>query len=193
MTRVTLRQTRVPTMTASSFIEALYSDKPAVDRADKMRLYGWLIGGWTFAATVHRDDGTLHQGRGEIHFGWVLEGRAIQDVWILPESSTVRRCASTIPESTPGTSFGATRCARSIRARSDAPTATTSSSTATTIPAKPCAGALRRLRPTRFAGPASVPAMTARPMTTRPGNCRPSSSLGACRHRQRRIPEEQIQ
>ncbi len=23
-------------------------------------------------------------GRGEIHFGWVLEGRAIQDVWILP-------------------------------------------------------------------------------------------------------------
>jgi hypothetical protein len=71
-------------MTASSFIEALCSDKPAVDRAGKMRLYGCLIGRWTFAATVHRDDGTLHQGRGEIHFGWVLEGRAIQDVWILP-------------------------------------------------------------------------------------------------------------
>jgi hypothetical protein len=29
-------------------------------------------------------DGTKHDGRGEIHFGWVLEGRAIQDVWILP-------------------------------------------------------------------------------------------------------------
>ena len=24
------------------------------------------------------------RGAGEIHFGWVLEGRAIQDVWILP-------------------------------------------------------------------------------------------------------------
>src|SRR5712691_5195108 len=33
---------------------------------------------------VHADDGTTHQGRGEIHAGWVLDGRAIQDVWILP-------------------------------------------------------------------------------------------------------------
>jgi len=68
----------------SSFIRALHSDKPAADRADKMRLYGWLIGRWTFAATVHRDDGTTHKGEGEIHFAWVLEGRAVQDVWILP-------------------------------------------------------------------------------------------------------------
>ncbi len=64
----------------SSFIHALHSDKPAVDRAGKMRLYGWLIGHWTFAATVHRDDGATHKGEGEIHFAWVLEGRAIQDV-----------------------------------------------------------------------------------------------------------------
>jgi hypothetical protein len=35
-------------------------------------------------AVVHRDDGSQHTGPGEIHFGWVLEGRAIQDVWILP-------------------------------------------------------------------------------------------------------------
>ncbi|TIL41051.1 MAG: hypothetical protein E5Y87_03330, partial [Mesorhizobium sp.] len=27
-------------------------------------------------------------GRGEVHFGWVLEGRAIQDVWILPARNT---------------------------------------------------------------------------------------------------------
>jgi hypothetical protein len=27
---------------------------------------------------------TRHQGKGEIHFGWVLEGRAIQDVWMTP-------------------------------------------------------------------------------------------------------------
>jgi hypothetical protein len=68
----------------NSFIHALHSDKPAVDRAGKMCLYGWLIGRWTFAATVHRDGGTTHNGEGEIHFAWVLEGRAIQDVWILP-------------------------------------------------------------------------------------------------------------
>lgn len=68
----------------SAFIDALTADGPAPDRAGKMGLYGWLIGDWTFDAVVHKDDGTQHNGRGEIYFGWVLEGRAIQDVWILP-------------------------------------------------------------------------------------------------------------
>jgi hypothetical protein len=71
-------------MAPSSFIAALHSAGPAADRADKLKLYGWLIGRWTMDATVHCDDGSRHQGRGEIHFGWVLEGRAIQDVWIFP-------------------------------------------------------------------------------------------------------------
>src|SRR5260370_10494154 len=69
---------------ASSFIDALHTDRPAPDRADKMSLYGWLIGRWHMDAVVYADDGTQHHGPGEIHFGWVLEGRAIQDVWILP-------------------------------------------------------------------------------------------------------------
>ena len=69
---------------ASSFVKALLADGPASDRADKMGLYAWLMGRWEMDAIVHRDDGTTHEGRGEIHFDWVLEGRAIQDVWILP-------------------------------------------------------------------------------------------------------------
>jgi hypothetical protein len=69
---------------ASSFIDALHTNSPALGRADRMGLYGWLIGSWQMDAAVHRDDGTRHHGAGEIHFGWVLEGRAIQDVWILP-------------------------------------------------------------------------------------------------------------
>jgi hypothetical protein len=71
-------------MTASTFIEALCSARAAADRAGKMELYGWLIGHWTMDAVIYRDDSTQHRGRGEIHFAWVLEGRAIQDVWILP-------------------------------------------------------------------------------------------------------------
>jgi hypothetical protein len=70
--------------TPSSFLAALHADGPAPDRADNMKLYGWLIGDWTMNATVHADDGAKHTARGEIHFGWVLEGRAIQDVWSLP-------------------------------------------------------------------------------------------------------------
>jgi hypothetical protein len=66
-----------------SFFEALQSAGPASDRADKMRLYGWLAGDWTMEGTVHAADGSRHEVQGHIHAGWVLEGRAIQDVWIL--------------------------------------------------------------------------------------------------------------
>lgn len=68
----------------SRFIETLSSPGPAADRADKMALYGQFIGDWEFDALVTKDDGSEHRGRGEIHFAWVLDGRAIQDVWILP-------------------------------------------------------------------------------------------------------------
>jgi hypothetical protein len=71
-------------MTAPSFSDALHSAGPAADRAAKMTLYGWLIGRWTMDAVVHLDDGSVHKGQGSIAFGWVLEGRAIQDVWSLP-------------------------------------------------------------------------------------------------------------
>ena len=69
---------------SSRFIDRLHANRPAPDRADQLALYGWLIGDWTMDAVVHLADGTRHQGIGEIHFGWVLDGRAIQDVWILP-------------------------------------------------------------------------------------------------------------
>jgi len=69
---------------SSSFCAALQAGGPAPDRADKMGLYGWLIGSWTMDGTVYLDDGTTYKNTGEIHFAWALEGRAIQDVWILP-------------------------------------------------------------------------------------------------------------
>ena len=81
-------QFAAPTLVAGpspSFAQALHTDMPAADHADKMALYGWLIGRWEMDSVVHQDDGTHTPGpRGEIHFGWVLEGRAIQDVWVLP-------------------------------------------------------------------------------------------------------------
>lgn len=67
-----------------SFPEALHAAGPAPDRAVNLQLYGWLIGDWTMDAVVAQADGSKYTGPGEIHFGWVLEGRAIQDVWILP-------------------------------------------------------------------------------------------------------------
>ncbi len=67
-----------------SFATALLTDGPAADHAGRMALYGQFIGDWTMDGTVYLPDGTPHQGEGEIHFSWVLQGRAIQDVWIFP-------------------------------------------------------------------------------------------------------------
>ena len=54
------------------------------DRADKLSLYAWLVGDWEMDVITFPEDGTTHRGEGEIHAGWVLEGRAIQDVWMIP-------------------------------------------------------------------------------------------------------------
>jgi hypothetical protein len=56
-----------------------------------MDLYGWLIGSWDLEVTRFFDDGTRRQRQGEWHFGWVLEGRAIQDVWIVPRRGASRQ------------------------------------------------------------------------------------------------------
>jgi hypothetical protein len=68
-------------ITPTSFVEALHSSAPAADRADRMQLYGFLIGDWQMHGTIHKDDGTTQNGKGAIHAGWVLQGRALQDVW----------------------------------------------------------------------------------------------------------------
>ncbi len=68
-------------ITHKNFVDALHSSAPAADRAEKMGLYRWLIGDWAMHGVIHGDDGSRHEGKGEIHAGWVLQGRALQDVW----------------------------------------------------------------------------------------------------------------
>ena len=47
--------------------------------------YGWLVGSWELDVLHYRGvDVAARRIKGEAHFGWVLEGRAVQDVWIMP-------------------------------------------------------------------------------------------------------------
>jgi hypothetical protein len=71
-------------------IDILHSDHPAPDRADKLALYGFLVGSWETTVVAHEPNGTAYTNRGEIHAGWVLEGRALQDVWMLPNRAERR-------------------------------------------------------------------------------------------------------
>jgi hypothetical protein len=47
--------------------------------------YGWLIGSWELDVLRYVADVAGRGLKGEAHFGWVLEGRAVQDVWIMPQ------------------------------------------------------------------------------------------------------------
>lgn len=49
--------------------------------------YGWLVGSWELDVRYYRVDVTGRGLKGEVHFAWVLEGRAIQDTWIMPRRS----------------------------------------------------------------------------------------------------------
>ena len=54
----------------ASFIDALHTDHPASDRAEKVNLYGWLVGSWNSTIVAHEPNGRKHTNRGEIHAGW---------------------------------------------------------------------------------------------------------------------------
>jgi hypothetical protein len=68
----------------SSFSRVLHADGPDADREAELALFAWLVGNWEMEITTMLEDGTTNAGRGEIHAGWVLLGRAIQDVWMIP-------------------------------------------------------------------------------------------------------------
>lgn len=80
-----------------SLARALLCDGPAPDRAGKLGLYAFLVGSWDLELVTHREDGSTFAHRGELHAGWALEGRAIQDVWITPPRRERRAGASASP------------------------------------------------------------------------------------------------
>ncbi len=70
--------------TSSSFARALHAAGPDPARAASLRLYGQFVGEWEFDACKPGPDGSVERAQGEWHFGWILEGRAIEDVWMVP-------------------------------------------------------------------------------------------------------------
>lgn len=62
----------------------LLCDARNAERAAALQTYAFLIGRWQFDATVQLAAGGVHRGAGSIAAGWVLDGRALQDVWVLP-------------------------------------------------------------------------------------------------------------
>lgn len=64
--------------------EALHADGPTEALAAKLALYGRFVGSWRLDVDFHPLGGPRRSAEGEWHFDWVLDGRAVQDVWIFP-------------------------------------------------------------------------------------------------------------
>jgi hypothetical protein len=71
-----------------SFLERLAAPGPSHEIPESYDVYGWLVGSWRLKVVQYKAvDVTSLALEGEAHFGWILEGRAIQDTWITPRCS----------------------------------------------------------------------------------------------------------
>lgn len=81
-------------------IKGLGADGPDPKMREKLMLFGQFVGDWDIVeARYPQSDGTEIMRKGEIHFGWILDGRAVQDVWmtyqenapqVVPAGTTIR-------------------------------------------------------------------------------------------------------
>lgn len=78
-----------------TLMQALAATGRAPEIPPEHDIYGWLVGSWQLAVVRYLTDVRDRGIRGEAHFGWVLEGRAVQDVWIMKAESIVNTYGTT--------------------------------------------------------------------------------------------------
>jgi len=68
-----------------TFLSVLAAPGRSPEIPESADVYGWLVGSWELQVLHYRAvDVSALELTGEAHFAWVLEGRAIQDAWIMP-------------------------------------------------------------------------------------------------------------
>jgi hypothetical protein len=68
----------------NSALASLVATDRSPDIPESHDIYGWLAGSWDLDVRHYRVDVYALGLKGEAHFFRVLEGRAVQDVWIMP-------------------------------------------------------------------------------------------------------------
>jgi hypothetical protein len=71
----------MPALSQDSFPQLL-ANKPSAEHREKLMLFGQLVGSWSYEGVSYNDDGSREANDGEIHIHWILDGQAIQDVWM---------------------------------------------------------------------------------------------------------------
>jgi len=65
-----------------AMIDALQALGPHPSLGAAARLFDRFVGTWNCDYTFFLDNGTRKHVKGELEFGWILDGRAMQDIWI---------------------------------------------------------------------------------------------------------------
>jgi hypothetical protein len=67
-------------------VTALKAIGPHPSLGDEAKLFGRLVGTWKVEYTDFSNDGKVSHRSGELIVGWVMDGRVIQDLWIVNPS-----------------------------------------------------------------------------------------------------------
>ena len=78
-----------------TILQALHASGRAPEIPPEADVYGWLVGSWELDVVHYLQDVRARGIKGEAHFGWVLEGRAVQDVWIMKSEGVVNTYGTT--------------------------------------------------------------------------------------------------
>lgn len=71
-------------------IKGLSSQGPYPEFKDKLMLFGQFVGDWDIVAVQSPSPGVVFKEKGEVHFGWILDGKAVQDVWMTYDEESRR-------------------------------------------------------------------------------------------------------
>jgi hypothetical protein len=63
-------------------IKALGASSPHPSLGEQARVFDRLVGTWDCDYSFHLDDGSVRHSKGELLLGWILDGRAVQDLFI---------------------------------------------------------------------------------------------------------------
>src|ERR1041385_6399903 len=79
-------------------IKSLGASSPHPSLGDQAHAFDWLVGSWDCDYGFHRDDGSVQHKKGELLAGWILDGRAVQDIFVsyATEGEKDRRLGTTI-------------------------------------------------------------------------------------------------
>ncbi len=73
---------RPPSDPRQEMIAVLAASKPHPSLGDKGQVWDRFVGTWDCDFGFFLEDGSTRRAAGELEFGWVLDGRALQDIWI---------------------------------------------------------------------------------------------------------------